>query len=56
MHQLLAQLKYKNPGRPMSVLKYAEKLQLPFFPWWVQHRAKLTSFLTMLDGWLVGRT
>ena len=39
----------------MGVFQYAENTQLSMFPWLVQYPAKLTSFLTMLGGWRIGR-
>ena len=55
MPEFLAQTGYKNPEGPMGVFQYAQNTQLPFFPWMTQYPAKLTSFLTMLEGWRVGR-
>ena len=56
MHEFLAQTKYKNPEGPMGVFQYAENTRLPLLPWLTQHPAKLTSFLTLQEGWRVGRT
>ena len=56
MHEFLAQTKYKNPEGPMGVFQYAENTRLPLFSWLTQHPAKLTSFLTMQEGWRAGRT
>lgn len=56
MHEFLAQTAYKNPEGPMGVFQHTENTQLPFFPWLMQYPEKLTSFLTMLEGWRVGRT
>ena len=39
----------------MGVFQYAENTQLSMFPWLMQYPAKLTSFLTMLGGWRIGR-
>ena len=50
MHEFLAQTKYKNPEGPMGVFQHAENTRLPLVPWLMQHPAKLTSFLTMLEG------
>ena len=56
MPKFLAQTGYKNPEGPMGVFQYAENTELPFFPWLMQYPAKLTDFLTMLEGWRLGRT
>ena len=56
MHEFLAQTKYKNPEGPMGVFQHAENTRLPLMPWLMQHPAKLTSFLTMLEGGRLGRT
>lgn len=56
MHEFLAQTAYKNPEGPMGVFQHTENTQLPFFPWLMQYPEKLTSFLTMLEGWRDGRT
>ncbi|CAF9913570.1 MAG: hypothetical protein ALECFALPRED_008912 [Alectoria fallacina] len=56
MPEFLAQTGYKNPEGPMGVFQYAENTELPFFPWLMQYPAKLTGFLTMLEGWRLGRT
>ena len=39
----------------MGVFQYTEDTQLALFPWLAQHPAKLTSFLTLLGGWRIGR-
>ena len=39
----------------MGVFQYAESTQLPFFSWLTQYPAKLTSFLTMMESWRIGR-
>ena len=56
MHEFLALTKYKNPEGPMGVFQYAKNTPLPLFPWLMQHPAKLTSFLTMLERSRVGKT
>ena len=56
MPEFLAQTGYKNPEGPMGVFQHAENTRLQLFPWLMQYPAKLTSFLTMLEGWRAGRT
>ena len=55
MHEFLAQTEYKNPKGPIGLFQHAHNTQMQFFPWMMQYPAKLTSFLTMLEGWRVGR-
>jgi len=55
MAEFLAQNGYKNPEGPNGVFQYAEKTDLHMFPWLMQHPAKLTNFLNMLEGWREGR-
>lgn len=56
MHEFLAQTGYKNPGGSIRGFQQARYTQLPIFPWLMQEPAKLTSFLTMLEGGRVVRT
>ena len=53
-HEFLLQTEYKNFEDPICAFQYAENIQLPFFPWMMQHPTKLTSFLTMPEDWRIG--
>lgn len=51
IHEFLAQNGFKSPEGPDSPFQYAKNIDLHMFPRLMQHPAKLTNFLNMLEGW-----